>query len=167
MGRGFNEEIQPGLGSNTDNRLHAGWDGRLPPLHAAGPHLPPVPLRDFDAEHTSLYEDITLSIMDIDLKDFEQHVRGLIGIVPISWTKCLRTLEEVIHQCEGEGLPDVPPARLQGYLLVLRRLTLPTAWPFLCEVHPRDAHALPALQDLPALVAGVQINDARTSIPCL
>ena len=56
----------------ADTALHMDWDGRLPPLPAEGPLLPPVPHRDFDGEHVELYEEITLSpLLDVDIQDFE------------------------------------------------------------------------------------------------
>ena len=73
IGRGHLEPTQPGIGSIEDTVRWMQWDNKLPPLAAEGPQPPAAPRRDFDVEHPELYEEIILSIMEIDTEAYENH----------------------------------------------------------------------------------------------
>ncbi|CAL1127063.1 unnamed protein product [Cladocopium goreaui] len=147
IGRGHCEPVQPGLGSQEDTARLLQWDNRIPPMPAAGPQLPEVQGRDFDAEHHALYESVTLGILEVDTASYEEHVRASVQQFPISWTKCKQTLLEVLRQL-SEGSLDVDATHLQTCTEVLRSLVREEAWPFLDKLQCATPAAIPNLDQI-------------------
>lgn len=164
IGRGYRELMLPGLGSREDTERWMKWDNKLPPMSAAGPHPQAVARRDFEMEHTALYEEIILGILDIDAKDFETFVRRCIAQYPISWTKCRLTLQEVYRQGQAAAL-DVDPAHMKHCLTILRSLSEASAWPFLQQFRS-DAHPSVPLQDeLDQQINAAQVTHTQREVP--
>ena len=164
MGRGHLEPTQPGIGSIEDTVRWMQWDNKLPPLAAEGPQPPAAPRRDFDVEHPELYEEIILSIMEIDTEAYENHVRHCIRRHPISWTRCRRTLLDAHRQC-AEGFLDVDPAHMRSCLATLQRLSQADAWPFLAALHCSAQPTLPPQDEIDSRIEAAQILHDRLAIP--
>ena len=164
VGRGFREEIQPGIGSHEDLLRCATWDGR-PPLPAEGPLPRPARLRDFSAEHIALYEDLVLCILEGPVDGFEAQARSIIHKYPISWTQCQLTIREVLNQLVHGGLPDCDGAEIDAKIKVLTHLQTASAWAFLLNVMEHSAPALPAVDDLPSYVANFEIVENFMPVP--
>jgi len=149
IGRKLRVVPEPGEGSTSNAALHHSWDGRLPPLQAAGPLPQEVCPRDFEPEHTELFEAISLMIVDAEeseLNHFGWGVRRVIEGFPISWTDCCKTLrciqnlllqadlhlngkvKNTIHQ-ELERICDP-----ETWQFLRDPLSAPVSTPKLCEI---------------------------------
>lgn len=164
VGRGFQEPVQPGLGSQEDMLRLQTWDNKLPPLRAAGPKLPEVAGRDFDAEHQGLYETVVLAILEIDIASFEEHVRTYIQEQPLSWTRCQRTLKEVLGQLESSVL-DVDETHLQACVSVVQRLATAAAWPFLNQLQSAPPSTIPTLDEIDTKIRNAEALPDKPYIP--
>jgi len=163
IGRGHCEPVQPGLGSQEDTARLLQWDNRIPPMPAAGPQLPEVQGRDFDAEHHALYESVTLGILEVDTASYEEHVRASVQQFPISWTKCKQTLLEVLRQL-SEGSLDVDATHLQTCTEVLRSLVREEAWPFLDKLQCATPAAIPNLDQIDQKIRAAHVLEGRQPV---
>ena len=121
----------PGHGSDEDRRRHLQHDGRLPPLQAAGPVLPPPRARDMSLIHWEMHDRIAEVALQLDTADdFLEAARSVIHSTEISWTRCRLTLQEFLTTLETETEPfRVVP--LQHAQQCLHQLCQSEAWPFL------------------------------------
>ena len=166
LGRKLRVQPEPGLGSTRDAELHGSWDGRLPPLQAAGPLLPPVCPRDFEPEHKDLFESLSLMIVELDaqtMSQFEQEAKRLITGFPISWTSCRRTLRCIQSTLQQDDLPlgDQMLALLHQ---ALDRLCDPETWPFL-EKPRGSSTSTPTLHDIETEFASVSLKSPCFEVP--
>ena len=164
IGRGHLEPTQPGIGSVEDTVRWMQWDNKLPPLAAEGPQPREAPRRDFDVEHPALYEEVILSILEVDTEAYETHVRRCIRKHPISWTKCRRTLLEAHRQC-AEGFLDVDPAHMRSCMETLQRLSQADAWPFLAALRCGAQPTVPSQEEIDSRIEAAQIIHDRRAIP--
>ena len=164
IGRGHRGPVQPGLGSIEDTARLVKWDNKIPPLVAAGPHLPAVHGRDFDVEHHVLYENVILGILDDTIASYEDHVRACIQEHPISWTKCRITLLEARRQLEA-GFLDVDETHLQMCKRVLDRLATVEEWPFLDQLQSVPPPAVPSMDDINQQIEMTQVAPAKNAVP--
>ena len=156
----------PGLGSQQDAEQLASWDGRLPPMQAAGPLADRVQPRDFEVEHVELFEQVALMIVDLTedaLPTFEAEVRRIVQAMPIAWTTCVRTLrslQEAFLQAEMEHSADFT----EQITACLVRLTDPTTWPlFPNSARVIDRHE--TVQQLEEEFRLMQLRERPQSIP--
>ena len=145
VGRGHWETPRPGIGSIADTARHKIWDNRLPALCALGPLPQGVSGRDFPVEHEALFEEITLA------NENETQIRGSICALPISWTKCRATLQEV-SRCCSEELIGIPADQRDRFCAVLHRLAESPSWPFLFEQTTKGSPSIPQLDTLTTLI---------------
>ena len=145
VGRKLHLRPLPGLGSKQVALQHETWEmGELPTLQAEGPSLEPVAPRDFDEEHTQLFETLALLIVettDDTIAEFEDKVRVAIKQYIISWTLCRRTLERLIGLLD-EAETDQSADTMTRMRKCLQYLCLPTAWPFLLHHRPPEGGPL-------------------------
>ena len=128
----------PGIGSQEDENRHSLHDGRLPPLQAEGPRLPPGHTIDFVIEHVELYEQISLAIVENDGTDFQRFehiVRNLITDTAISWSQCCSTLQVLVAELAAENNQEAIPAA-PTFMLTLQGLQDPASWQFLRDTVP-------------------------------
>ena len=128
----------PGIGSQEDETRHSLHDGRLPPLQAEGPRLPPGHTIDFVIEHVELYEQISLAIVENDGTDFQRFehiVRNLITDTAISWSQCCSTLQVLVAELAAENNQEAIPAA-PTFMLTLQGLQDPASWQFLRDPVP-------------------------------
>ena len=128
----------PGLGSSEDQERHLRLDNRLPPLQALGPRRPRPRDRDLNLVHWTLHDSIVEAAFALtDELDFESTVRSLIEETPISWTRCVVTLQELRTTMDTEteplGVVSLPHANK-----CLGKLCHGEEWPFL---HTRGTYS--------------------------
>ena len=166
LGRRINCTPVAGLGSIVDTKLHEDWDGRLPPLKAAGPQAMPVAPREFDIEHMELFETVSILIVEAteeSIQDFEQQLRALARRWPISWTLWTRTLQSIQAHVESEDLALNSKVRTEAcrYLSLVGQAD---SWPFLAAQRSQIAH-LESLSALEQQFAQAQWREPETAIP--
>ena len=150
-----------GLGSLEDTQRHERWDGRLPPLQAAGPTEAPVVLRDFDVEHAELFEAVTILIVEIDensIREFATQLQQLSHRWPISWTTWTRTFQSLIVFFEDAEL-DLSRFLQDEIRRCLEAVCQPTYWPFLQAARVQTLHQ-PSCAEVEDILA-----QARWSVP--
>lgn len=166
IGRKMRVVPLPGEGSTSNAALHHAWDGRLPPLQAAGPLPQAVCPRDFEPENTDLFEAISLMIVEVaetDLDLFESRVRHVIEGFPISWTDCCRTL-----RCIQNLLPQAelhPNEQLKEKIFWdLERICEPETWQFLRDPQ-RAPDVIPQLHEIEKEFEETKLHFQQSAVP--
>eukprot|EP00435_Cladocopium_sp_Y103_P027077 s1060_g6.t1 len=157
IGRRQWEVPQPGLGSAADEERRVAWDNRHFPIAAQGPLPQPGVLRDFDVEHRDLFDQIALLILDHpDLAQLELLLRELICSMPISWTQCRSTLDEVMKALFHDA--EIEDEAVDGEIVeLLTRLRDPQQWAFLCRSWTAPVSSVPSLSDFDNIVQTVEL----------
>eukprot|EP00435_Cladocopium_sp_Y103_P016152 s505_g4.t1 len=137
IGRGHFVQPVSGAGSVCNSQQELRHDGLLPPLQAAGPHLPQaVPGQDMTYD-LHLYEAICLAWMDVhSLSVGLQTVRDCVQAQPVTWQMCRATLLQLREDATDEEFVDFPLG-VAEFQRVVDALLDPSAWNFLL---PSERH---------------------------
>ena len=157
LGRRIHLTPSAGLGSLADTKLHAEWDGRLPPLQAEGPQAAPTLPRDFDLEHNELFEAVSVLIVEIDedtIKDFKEALALLPHKWPLSWTVWTETFKRLLSFFDAAEL-DITLQRRNAIRECLLEVSQPSYWPFL-QAHCVRAQGHQSLEDIEETLAQAQ-----------
>lgn len=166
LGRKVCHTPSAGLGSTEDTKLHAAWDGRLPPLQAEGPRIEPAAPRDFDIEHCELFEAVSILIVETTedtIKDFEYELRQLPSKWPISWTAWTLTFQRLLSFFD-EAEFDVTPKTREEIRRCLLEVAKPSSWSFL-QADKEHSQRCPSLGEIEEIFAQTQWREPTDRVP--
>eukprot|EP00435_Cladocopium_sp_Y103_P071791 s39_g38.t1 len=131
LGKRLQCHVQPGVGSAVDRQLHDRHDGALPFQQAAGPVQPPDRLRDFDSYCISLFEGLSLCLLELsDPQSLSETLQHEIRQHAVCWTTCRKTLCYFLDEF-SQADADPLVVSFESVVHCVRCLCEPAAWPFL------------------------------------
>lgn len=123
-----------GSGSNADAHLHQQQD-LLPPLQAAGPHLPDGRLEDIPEYDLELAEKIYMALLErAERCDIAEIIKEVVYAYPVSWQTCRASLHYLIGELTIEDIQMLAITH-KDIKMVLRELLASEEWSFLLDTN--------------------------------
>ena len=122
-----------GIGSTENDRQERLLDGLLPPLPGHGPHLPQgrhAVALDYNLD---IFEAIYMRMLEVtSVSEGAEVLRNVASEIPATWEDFRLTLQALMREATPEDTA-VLNISAEEFFGLLRRFSLETQWPHLCE----------------------------------